>query len=78
MELSHDKKPIIDRWVYKIKPNLDKNLEKLKARCIMKEFEQKKGVDFEETFAHNPNSCFCHSQQIEKIPFRYEICIPSW
>jgi hypothetical protein len=39
MELSNDKKPIIDRWVYKIKPNLDKKLDKLKARCIMRGFE---------------------------------------
>lgn len=47
MELSHGKKPIIDCWVYKIKPNFCKKLDKLKARCIVRGFEQKKGVDFE-------------------------------
>jgi len=79
MELSHGKKPIIESWVSKIKPNLDKKLDKRKARCIVRGFEQKKGVDFEETFAHNPiNSFFFCSQQMEKNPFRYEIWIPSW
>jgi hypothetical protein len=77
MELSHGKKPITDHWVYKIKPNLNKKLDKLKARCIVRGFEQKKGVDFEETFAHNPiNTCFGHSQQMGK--FHLDMCIPSW
>ena len=45
------KKIITSKWVYKTKPGLNGDMEKLKARLVARGFEQQYGVDFEETFA---------------------------
>jgi hypothetical protein len=46
------KKAISSKWVYKTKPGLNGENDKLKARLVARGFEQQYGVDFEETFAH--------------------------
>jgi len=51
VDLPVGKRSISARWVYKIKPALDGKPDKLKARLVARGFEQKAGVDFEETFA---------------------------
>jgi hypothetical protein len=38
-------------WIFKIKHTADGSIEKYKARFVAREFSQKEGVDFEETFA---------------------------
>ncbi len=51
VDLPPDNKLIIMKWVYKIKPNLDGKPDKLKVRLVACGFEQKEGIDYEETFA---------------------------
>ena len=42
---------ITAKWVYKTKPSLDGAAPRLKAFLVIRGFEQRCGIDFEETFA---------------------------
>lgn len=44
-------KAISSKWVYKIKYNPDGSIERLKARLIIRGFDQKEGVDYKHTFS---------------------------
>ncbi|KAM0015323.1 putative RNA-directed DNA polymerase [Helianthus debilis subsp. tardiflorus] len=39
------------KWVFKTKLNEEGNIDKLKARLVVKGYSQKKGIDYEEVFA---------------------------
>ena len=45
------KSVVTSKWIYKIKHATDGNVEKYKERFVARDFSQKKGVDYEETFA---------------------------
>eukprot|EP00253_Pinus_taeda_P030211 PITA_30211 len=46
-----DRSVVGSRWIYKIKYAADGSIEKYKARFVAKAYAQKKGIDYEETFA---------------------------
>ena len=50
-ELPKEKKALRNKWVYKLKPGDGGNPPRYKARIVVKGFQQKKGVDFDEIFA---------------------------
>ena len=51
VDLPLGKKAIGTKWVYKIRWNPDGSVDRYKARLVAKGYAQKKGIDYEETFA---------------------------
>ncbi|GKF99176.1 gag-pol polyprotein, partial [Tanacetum coccineum] len=45
------RKPIGNKWVYKIKKNGDDQVERYRARLVVKGYGQKEGIDFNEIFS---------------------------
>ena len=46
-----DRMVIDNRWVYRVKTNLDGTVDKFKARLVAKGYSQQAGVDYNETFS---------------------------
>jgi hypothetical protein len=55
-DLPPGKVPLKGRWVFKLKKNLNGDIEKYKARWVIKGFLQQPGIDFDETFCNTARS----------------------
>ena len=44
-------KPIICRWMYKVKYNTDNSVNRYKAQLVAKGYSQQHDIDYDETFA---------------------------
>jgi hypothetical protein len=42
---------VSSRWIFKIKHVVDGSIEKYKSRFVARDFSQKEGIDYEETFS---------------------------
>ena len=51
VELPKGKRALRNKWVYKLKPGDSGDPPRYKARIVVKGFQQKKGIDFDEIFA---------------------------
>jgi transposase InsO family protein len=51
MALPRDRKAIDSKWVFTVKAKADGSIEKFKARLVAKGYNQRPGIDFNETFA---------------------------
>ena len=72
VELPKGKRALRNEWVYKVKTGEVDSDPRYKARIVVKGFQQKKGVDFDEIFAPNGNMDLDIEQLDVKTTFLHE------
>ena len=50
-EFPHDQKALSDKWIFKKKIGIDGKIVRHKARWVVRDFEQRYGLNYYETFA---------------------------
>jgi len=51
VDLSHGKRPIGCKWVFKTKHKPDDTIDRYKTRLLAKEYTQTEGIEYFETFS---------------------------
>lgn len=51
LSLPLDRKPISNKWVYKIKHNSDNQVDRYRTRLVVEGYAQKEGIDFNKLFS---------------------------
>lgn len=52
VELPKSRKTIGNKWVYKIKRDCNEQVERYRARLVVKGYAQKEGIDFNKIFCY--------------------------
>ena len=71
--LPKGRKAIGNRWVFRVKENQAGEVERFKSRLVAKGFSQKRGIDYDETFA--PVAKFTSIRILFSLASKYSLSV---